>query len=91
MATLNTAQLRKMNLKGALSFSYNDEISYLHIGETKLGFENWKDREATTKKLRKMGFDFNGNGYFATDEFAGLCQAGELGIDPFEGTTILSK
>lgn len=31
------------------------------------------------------------DGYFATDEFAGLCQAGALGLNPFKCTIMCSN
>jgi hypothetical protein len=81
---MNTAaQIRKANPQGQMSY-----IS----GTLDIKFDNgviftsatWQERRNLWNKLKRMGFDRCYN--FSSDEFDGLCQAGQLGLNPFACT-----
>jgi hypothetical protein len=50
-------------------------------------FTSSKLRNKEVAKLEKQGYSFKG-GYAETDEFAGLCQANQLGFKTFECTIL---
>lgn len=50
-------------------------------------FTNYKEKNKAAAKLEKDGYSYN-TGYADTDEFAGLCQASQLGMKTFEATIL---
>ena len=81
-------QIRSTKPEGTMTMvSGNNNIEFTNG----VVFESETSREKTNlwNKLLRMGYDRVHN--FQSDEFDGLCQAGELGIDPFACTIMCSN
>ena len=84
------SQIRKANPQGFMTMiSGTNDIKF----DNGVVFTSATPREQHNlwNKLQRMGFSRRDGGYFATDEFAGLCQAGELGLNPFAYSIICSN
>ena len=84
------SQIRKANPQGSMTMvSGNNDIVF----DNGVVFSSATPREKYNlwNKLQRMGYSKHYSGYFKTDEFAGLCQAGELGLNPFAYSIICSN
>lgn len=84
------AQIRKANPQGSMTMvSGTNDIVF----DNGVVFTSATPMEKTNlwNKLKRMGYSQPDGGYFQTDEFAGLCQAGELGLNPFAYTIMCSN
>lgn len=71
------------------TISYISGTNNLMIDGEIVEFNNWKDRQKAARKLEKQGYQFpDTNVSMDIDEFDGLCQANQLGINPFEHTIL---
>lgn len=69
------------------TLSYESGTLNLLVNGSVKEFTSVKDRNKEVRKLEKEGYSFTG-GYAETDEFAGLCQANQLGFKTFECTIL---
>jgi hypothetical protein len=87
---MTTAQIRKANPEGSMSMvSGNNDIVF----DNGVIFTSATPREKTNlwNKLIRMGYSRPSDGYLKSDEFNGLCQAGQLGLNPFNCTIMCSN
>jgi len=84
MKTLSATQIRQANPKGEMGLVSGANC----IQFSNVSFLTSCSRETTIlwNKLLKMGYKRSYN--FQSDEFDGICQAAQLGYNPFEFTII---
>lgn len=83
-----SAQIRKANPQGSMTMvSGKNDIVF----DNGVVFTSATPREKTNlwNKLQRMGYSKHYN--FQSDEFDGLCQAGQLGLNPFACTIMCSN
>lgn len=83
-----TAQIRKANPQGKMTMiSGTQEIVF----DNGVVFESSNSREKQNlwNKLKRMGFEQHYN--FSSDEFDGICQASQIGENPFAFSIICSN
>ena len=87
---MTTQEIKSANPAGTFSMDYSNEIhSVVFSNGVRFNCESLKEATKLYKKLEKMEYTRSFN--FQSDEFDGMCQANQLGLEFPKATCICSN